>query len=239
MAYLLSVNALRVTTESGEVLLDLPQLTLVPGESLGIYGPSGAGKSTLLHALAGLADRVSGQVFWGETDLASMCPTQRAAFRERHIGMIFQDFLLFEELNAVNNASLIALFRPRHERADLVAKAGKHLTRLGIDATARQVISFSGGERQRVAVARALTTDPDIILADEPTASLDRKTADALTEDLLALAKEGGKTLIVVSHDQTLLARLDHVLELSDGRLHRCTGVADKTVCSGRTTCHA
>lgn len=85
MAYVLNVNALRVTAESGQVLLDLPRLTLAPGHSLGIYGPSGAGKSTLLHALAGLLDHVSGQVCWGSTDLASIGSAQRAAFRDRHI----------------------------------------------------------------------------------------------------------------------------------------------------------
>lgn len=153
--------------------------------------------------------------------------------------MIFQDFLLFEELDAVTNASLVALFRPRHERTGLVMRARKQLTRLGIESTARRVTSFSGGERQRVAVARALTTDPDILLADEPTASLDRKTADALSEDLLALAREDGKTLVVVSHDQTLLARMDHVLEVADGQLRQYLTLANNTAHLGRPKNHA
>lgn len=239
MANPLSVTALRVKAESGQVLLELPRLTLARGQSLGIRGPSGAGKSTLLYALAGLLDHVSGQVCWGDTDVAALGKARCAAFRQRHIGMIFQDFLLFEELDAVANASLVALFRPRRERAAVVARAREQLARLGIDTLSRHVVSFSGGERQRVAVARALATDPDILLADEPTASLHREAADALSEDLLALAKEGGKTLIVVSHDQSLLARMDHVLEVADGRPRVDLGADSSEVLQGRREANA
>lgn len=223
MAQALTIDALVVRAPGkqagGRVLLDLPRLALDPGTALGVRGPSGAGKSTLLHALAGLLDRVEGRIAWGATDLYAMPRARRAAFRNAHVGMIFQDFLLFEELGALDNASLSALFRPRRQRAALRAGARQHLDRLGIDAAARSVASFSGGERQRVAVARALAADPAILLADEPTASLHRDAADALIGDLLALVQGGGKTLVAVSHDPNLLARMDRVIDIADGRL--------------------
>jgi len=215
----LSIEGLTVRAQGGRVLLDIPQLALAPGMALGIRGPSGAGKSTLLYALSGLLDRVEGHIKWGPSDLYTLTPAQRAAFRNDHIGMIFQDFLLFEELGAVDNASLAALFRPRGARRAIETRARDHLKRLGIDAAPRTVASFSGGERQRVAVARALATDPAILLADEPTASLHREAADALTDDLLALVKDSGTTLVTVSHDPALLSRMDAVIQIADGRM--------------------
>jgi len=213
----LHVTDLMVQSPRGAPLLVLPHLRLGAGQSLGIRGPSGAGKTTLLHALAGLADHVSGQVRWGETDLVALGTAQRAAFRARHIGLIFQDFLLFDELGPLANAAVAALYAPRNRRADLRSAAEQRLRGLGINPAPRTVASFSGGERQRVAVARALAHDPGILLADEPTASLDREAADRLAQDLATLSREGGKTLIVVSHDAVLLDRMDHVLNLQDG----------------------
>lgn len=219
MAQTLSVEALIVRAESGRILLDIPYLSLEPGMAMGIRGPSGAGKSTFLYALAGLVEGARGRVLWNEWDICAGSPRQRAVFRNANIGMIFQDFLLFEELGAVENASLSALFRPRKERRALQQRARDHLGRLGIDQTPRNVVSFSGGERQRVAVARALAADPTILLADEPTASLHREAADALIADLVALVKEGGKTLVAVSHDAAFLSQMDKVMDIADGRI--------------------
>ncbi len=213
----LHVTDLMVRSARGAVLLDLPHLRLEAGRSLGIRGPSGAGKTTLLHALAGLCDHVSGQVRWGGADLVARGAAQRATFRARHIGMIFQDFLLFDELGPLANAAIAALYTPRNRREQLRSAAEQRLQGLGINPGTRTVASFSGGERQRVAVARALTHDPGILLADEPTASLDREAADRLARDLAALSREAGKTLIVVSHDAVLLDRMDRVLTLRDG----------------------
>lgn len=215
----LSIEALQARAETGHLLLDIPHLTLEPGRSLGIRGPSGAGKSTLLYALAGLLECLDGQLCWGETDLVALSASRRAAFRERHVGMIFQDFLLFEELDAHTNAGLSALFSPRRERAAITARAHEHLKRLGVGDTSRKVATFSGGERQRVAVARALAANPGILLADEPTASLHRSAADTLGGDLVALAREASTTLVVVSHDELLLEALDDVLTIEDGCL--------------------
>ena len=213
----LSVRNLRVAGDRGRQILAVDALEVAPGESLGIRGPSGAGKSTLLHALAGLLP-VSGEVRWGDTDLATLSGAARAAFRARTIGMIFQDFLLFDEMDPVANAGVTALFAPRVERAARRARARDLLRALGVPGEARSVASFSGGERQRVSVARALAAGAPVLLADEPTASLHRKAADALIDDLLAEVA-AGRTLIVASHDEHLLSALSRVVELRDGVL--------------------
>ena len=199
-------------------ILDIPSLDLAPGTALGIRGPSGAGKSTLLFALAGLAESATGEIRWDGTDILNLPEAARAAFRAQSTGMIFQDFLLFDELGAAENAGLQALFASKKHRPALRAAARSLLDGLGVPQDARSVTTFSGGERQRVAVARALAHDPKIVLADEPTASLHREAADALTDDLLSRVREGGRTLIVVSHDDRLLSRMDRRLTLRDGR---------------------
>ncbi|WP_109468359.1 ABC transporter ATP-binding protein [Albibacillus kandeliae] len=213
----LKIEGLVVPGGRGRVLLSVPELSLPAGALVGVEGPSGAGKSTLLYALAGLLD-VAGSIRWGEVDLASLRAEGRARFRADSIGMIFQDYLLFEELGAVDNAALSALFRGRGERAGVRARARDRLDRLGLGGTAgRRVASFSGGERQRVAIARAMAAEAPVLLADEPTASLDRAAADRLVDDLVALARETGTTLIAVSHDARLIARMDRVLTITDG----------------------
>lgn len=215
----LAVAGLRVAAPGGRVLLSLPALDLPAGRSLAVRGPSGAGKSTLLHALAGLLE-AEGTVRWGATDLLSLPASGRAAFRRARVGLVFQDFLLFEELGAEANAALAAGFAPAPQRAAIRQRARAALDRLGLGgATGRAAASFSGGERQRIAIARALAHDPAVILADEPTASLDRAAADRLIDDLVALAREEGRTLIVVSHDPALTERLDQVIEVVDGHL--------------------
>ncbi|MHA7776554.1 ABC transporter ATP-binding protein [Roseibium sp. M-1] len=219
MALSLLVENLTVRSPRGRALLTVDRFSAEPGETVGLRGPSGAGKSTLLYALAGLQSAVSGRVLWGGTDLAALSGSARAAFRRDYIGLVFQDFLLFEELSALGNAALATAFAPAKERKSIRSTAGALLSRLGVPREARTVDSFSGGERQRTAIARALAGNPEIILADEPTASLDRATADALIADLITLTRTERKTLIVVSHDTHLLDHMDRVIELADGRL--------------------
>ncbi|MFN2305672.1 MAG: ABC transporter ATP-binding protein [Paracoccaceae bacterium] len=204
----------------GRPLASLTRLNVTAGTSLAIRGPSGAGKSTLLHAFSGLVRPAGGQVLWGDTDLATLSDSARTRFRRENVGLIFQDFLLFEELGALDNAALSAAFAPRTARAALRDRAANWLDRLGLAQTGtRRADSFSGGERQRIAVARALSNDPAVILADEPTASLDRATADRLIDDLVALSQDSGRTLIAVTHDEALASRLDRVLTMADGRV--------------------
>lgn len=212
----LSIRDLTVRA-GARVLVSVPALDLPGGSLTAIRGPSGAGKTTLLHALAGLL-AADGQLGWGETDLARLSQAQRTRFRGQHIGMIFQDFLLFEELTARDNALVAASFRSG--RAALAARVDALMTRLGIAGLAtRRADLLSGGERQRVAVVRALAHDPGILLADEPTASLDRAAADRLISDLTAHAREDGRTVIVVSHDAHVWDAMDRVLTIEDGQL--------------------
>ncbi len=216
----LSVRDLTVTGDRGRVILSVPALDLPAGRALGVRGPSGAGKSTLLFALAGLAAGAAGSVRWGDQEILGLRPEARARFRAARVGMIFQDYLLFDEMDAAGNAGVKALFAPRSERRSILSGALRELARLGIAETAgRGVASFSGGERQRVAVARALASDPAIVLADEPTASLHREAADRLTEDLISDVAGQGRSLVVVSHDARLLDRMDRVIDIVDGAL--------------------
>lgn len=216
----LFISDLTVPGDNGRVLLSIPELAVPSGALVGIEGPSGAGKSTLLYTLAGLQD-AKGSIRWGDDDVLQMSPGKRTRFRAEQIGMIFQDFLLFEELDAETNATLAALFQPRRKRGTLRARAAAWLDVLGLadQRRDRTVASFSGGERQRVAVARALAPKAPVLLADEPTASLDRAAADRLIDDLTFLARRDGTTLMTVSHDPALLARMDRVLRISDGAL--------------------
>ncbi|MEL6913498.1 MAG: ATP-binding cassette domain-containing protein [Pseudomonadota bacterium] len=200
------------------MILDLPSLALEAGETLGVRGASGAGKSTLLRALMGRAARAEGAVRWGGTDLLALPRAARTRFRAERMGVIFQDFLLFDELSAPSNAAIQALFRPRAARAGLAAEASRLLATMEIGETRRPVAHFSGGERQRVALARALSHGPDIILADEPTASLPAEAGAALVETLLEAVRARGATLIVVSHEPAVLARMGRVLTLDHGR---------------------
>lgn len=215
----LAVRGLRVDDDRGRSLLDVPSLDLPPGTCLGVGGPSGAGKSTFLFALAGLASRVSGRILWGETDILALANPQRTRFRRERMGLIFQDYLLFDELGAAANAALAAAFETHERRRQIEAQAAQILDRLNVPRGARSVTSFSGGERQRVGVARAMATKPSILLADEPTASLDRQAADAIVTDLIAMVREGGATLVAVSHDPSVIARMDQVIELDRGRV--------------------
>ena len=215
----LQIRDLVVATREGRSLLTVERLDVPAGSRIGIRGPSGAGKSTLLFAVAGLFKPASGTVAWGEHLVSQMGAAERARFRRENVGLVFQDFLLFEELSSLGNAAIAARYAKRSSRRRIVESARAGLVRLGLEALGgRRVDSFSGGERQRVAVARALANDPAIILADEPTASLDRASADRLIDDLAALSAETGRTLIAVSHDAALHARMDRVIDVVDGR---------------------
>lgn len=218
MSLSLTVKNLCVRTREGRVVLDVPSLQIGAGQLVGLQGPSGAGKTTFLHAVGGLLP-FEGSIHWGDTSLADMSDRQRTAFRARSVGMIFQDYLLFDALSAEDNAAIAALFAPRKVRRALRDNAKTRLASLQVPMGARNVTHFSGGERQRVAVARALAGTPAILLADEPTAALDRHAADALIHDLLMLARAQHTTLLAVSHDPHLLEAMDRVLTLNGGTL--------------------
>jgi len=216
MSTALSVRDLHIKSRT-RTLLRIDRLDVKPGQAIGITGPSGAGKSTFLFALAGLIPASSGRVTWGADEITRFSPKDLTRFRATALSMIFQDFLLFEELTAQENAAVSALFAPKSARTSLKENAKTLLTSLGVPNEKRAITSYSGGERQRIAVARALAKSTPILLADEPTANLHRKAADALVADLLARTQSKGTTLLVASHDTHLLEQMDRVITLEDG----------------------
>ena len=220
----LAVRGLAVDGEAGRRLLEVDALDVAPGELVCVTGPSGAGKSTLLGALAGLRRAAGGGARWHggglDVDVASAGPEACRAFRDRRAGVVFQDASLFDELGALDNAAIGGAWRPAAERARIAARARELLVGFGLDPDdGRPVAGLSGGERQRVGVARALATEPVVVLADEPTASLDREAATFLIGAFRALADARDRTLVVVSHDAALQAAADRVVRIVDGRL--------------------
>lgn len=196
-------------------VLDAVSFRPEPGNITTISGPSGSGKSTLLYVLAGLLPPDSGVVSLNGTNLYAMNERRRDAWRRANIGFIFQDFHLIDELSPLANATLPATFGPApgvRERATQVLK------RLGVPAERTTIAQLSRGERQRVAVARALAFDPPVILADEPSASLDSASTADLVSILADLAAEG-RTVVVASHDPDIHAASQHVFVLQHGRL--------------------
>lgn len=189
------------------------------GARVAVTGPSGSGKTSLLYVLSGIEKPGAGTVRWGATELTGLPELGRDRWRRRNVGMVFQDFHLFPGLGSLENVLLAATFDGLGAGAALRARARLLLERVDLDDGDRRVEVLSRGEMQRVAVARALLFSPRVILADEPTASLDAANAAAVANLLLDLAGEAGATLIVVTHDPVLLARFSDVRRLVGGRL--------------------
>jgi putative ABC transport system ATP-binding protein len=191
------------------------------GEMVAIIGPSGSGKSTLL-ALLGLLDAPdSGTIEIDGDQLAKLASKGRTEFRSRRVGFIFQQFNLIPNLNARENV-LLALEFSNYPKGDRVNRADEMLTMVGLDAgkANRRPNKLSGGEQQRVAIARAFAAKPGLILADEPTGSLDRKTGQKIVALLRAAASAQNATVLVVTHDESVAASADRRFELEDGVLH-------------------
>lgn len=215
----LSLNDIVIKADE-QIILEIPSLYVTKGEKIGIKGASGAGKSTLLHLISGLIVPSSGSVRWNNIELSKLSESKRDEFRKENIGLIFQNFFLFEELSAFENVAVSSLFSSKEKRVEIEENAKRYLEYFKIkDIYKREISTYSGGERQRVAVARALCPNPEIIIADEPTASLDVKNANILIEDLIDLSNKQNKTLIVVSHDIELLSKMDKVLTIENGKL--------------------
>jgi len=194
-------------------------LAVEQGEMVAIMGASGVGKSTLLHILGGLDAPTGGSVRLGDHDLAAMTDAARVAFRNRHVGFVFQFHHLLPEFSALENAEMpLRIARvPRHQ-ARPTAEA--LLARVGLgDRMHHRPGMLSGGEQQRVAVSRALVMQPSLLLADEPTGDLDEATADALHHLLREMHGEFGLTAIIATHNPRLAAQCDRTLRLEGGRL--------------------
>jgi lipoprotein-releasing system ATP-binding protein len=195
-------------------------LIVHPGEMLAIVGASGVGKSTLLHVLGGLDRADRGRVTIGEVDLGALSDAELVAFRNRSVGFVFQFHHLLPEFTALENAEM-PLRIARRPPAEVSARAHRLLSRVGLDERLRHRPGMlSGGEQQRVAVARALAMGPAVLLADEPTGNLDEHTAETLHSLLREMHREEGLTSVIATHNPRLAALCDRALRLEDGALH-------------------
>jgi putative ABC transport system ATP-binding protein len=194
-------------------------LTLAKGEFVAIMGASGAGKSTLLHLVAGLTQPDDGAVRIGGTDIFALRDTDRTVFRRKHVGLIFQAFNLIPTLTGEENMALPLLMDGGVRSPDDLEQL---VTRLGLKAVVgRYPDTMSGGEQQRVAIGRALVTQPAIILADEPTGSLDSANSQRLCETLKTLCRERGTTVLLVTHNPVVAFEAQRVVFLRDGEIVR------------------
>jgi lipoprotein-releasing system ATP-binding protein len=208
-------------TEGGVRLDVLRGLELVvpSGERLGIIGASGSGKTTLLQILGGLDRPDAGSVRIAGQDVHALGEAERGQLRNQTVGFVYQFHHLLGEFSALENVAMPLLLR-RLPRAIAAERARALLARVGLaERLGHRPHQLSGGERQRAAVARALVTEPKLVLADEPTGNLDGRNAEQVFGLMLELNREFGTSLVVVTHDRRLAARMDRVLELGDGRL--------------------
>ena len=208
-------------TRSGPLsVLTGVSLTLSRGEALAVTGPSGSGKSTLLHILGTLDRPTTGAVKLDGTDPFVLSDADLAAFRNRHIGFVFQDHHLLPQCSVLENVLIPTLVNPKADRLQLEKDARALLDRVGLaHRLDHRPAELSGGERQRVAVARALIHKPMLLLADEPTGNLDRASAGAVADLLAELHKQENAILVVVTHSAELAKTFVRRAEMTDGRL--------------------
>lgn len=198
-------------------ILDGVSFEIPATQTVAIVGPSGSGKSTLLGLMAGLDRPTGGSIKLDGTDITTMAESRMARFRREKVGYIFQSFHLIPTLTAMENVA-VPLELSGENRAD--ERARDLLAAVGLaDRVGHYPVQLSGGEQQRVAIARAFACRPPILLADEPTGNLDSSTGAHIIELLLALHRDHGTTLVLVTHDTTLASSMQRVLALRDGRL--------------------
>ncbi|MDL2307766.1 ABC transporter ATP-binding protein [Desulfovibrio sp. OttesenSCG-928-C06] len=206
-------------------ILDRVTLEIREGETLAIVGASGSGKSTLLHILGTLDTPSSGKVLCRDLELGRLGEQEKAAFRNREIGFVFQFHHLLPEFNTVENVAMQAIIGGT-DRKKAQQMADEALELVGLqERRLHAVTTLSGGERQRAAIARAMLGRPGVLLADEPTGNLDEKTGRQITDLLLSLNEKLGTTLVIVTHNPEIAQKMQRCLELKDGVLHeRKTG---------------
>ncbi|NBJ08549.1 ABC transporter ATP-binding protein [Duncaniella freteri] len=208
-----------IKSYDGLRVLDEASLTINDGEFLSIVGPSGAGKTTLLQIIGSLEAPDSGKVIYDGTDIVKMKEAQLAAFRNRNMGFVFQFHQLLPEFSMAENVAMPAMIGGMG-RKEAMERAAELLDGLGLGRRlTHRPNQLSGGERQRAAVARALINDPKVILADEPSGSLDSHNREELYRLFFDLRSTTGKTFIIVTHDESLACNSDRVIHMADGRI--------------------
>jgi putative ABC transport system ATP-binding protein len=214
-------------------ILDRISFTIPAQQSVAIVGPSGSGKSTLLGLMAGLDHPTSGSIILDGTDITAMTESRMAQFRRENIGYIFQSFHLIPTLTAIENVAVPLELSGEKQAGD---RAAELLSAVGLsDRMGHYPVQLSGGEQQRVAVARAFACRPPILLADEPTGNLDSATGAQVVELLLSLHRDHGTTLVLVTHDVALAASMQRVLSLRDGRVESDTRPSPVEITDGIT----
>ncbi len=187
------------------------------GEFVAILGPSGSGKSTLMHLIGGLDKPTSGSIEIDDHNLGKMNDSQLARYRNEKVGFVFQFFNLLQGTNSLNNVMLPLIYAKK--RVNRKSVASNILQEVGLEKKLKNKPNqLSGGEQQRVSIARALVNNPDIILADEPTGNLDSKTGHTIFELLRTLNKKG-KTVVLVTHDNSLAEKADRIIRVADGKI--------------------
>jgi len=215
------------TTEAGEIqVLKGITISVSEGEMVGIIGASGVGKSTLLHILGALDKPTSGKVFYQGSDIFSLDGNTLASFRNKTVGFVFQFHHLLPEFTAIENVAMPGLINRSQKSGgirdyrEITGKAEVLLNEMGLSKRkGHRPGELSGGEQQRVAVARALMLEPKVVLADEPTGNLDAVTGEDLFNIFVNLNREKGITFVIVTHNESLSARCHRVLRMADGRI--------------------
>ena len=209
--------------QQGPVTLEVLKsvnVSILAGERLSIVGASGSGKTTLLQILGGLDRPSSGQVFVDGKNIHGLGEKERGDLRNHAMGFVYQFHHLLPEFSALENVAMPLLVR-RMNKGEAKDRAGEILKRVGLgERLTHRPHQLSGGERQRAAVARALVTQPKLVLADEPTGNLDGRNAESVFELMLELNRERRTSLVVVTHDMRIAARMDRALEIDNGTLH-------------------
>ncbi|WP_296705632.1 ABC transporter ATP-binding protein [Algoriphagus sp.] len=217
---ILAISNLSKTYQSGSrklTVLDDVNFSIDAGETISIVGPSGSGKTTLLGLCAGLDSATTGSVSLNGENLQALSEDQRAFVRNQHVGFIFQNFQLLPTLTALENVMVPLELK---KRKDARNKAQELLEKVGLgDRSTHYPTQLSGGEQQRVSIARAFANEPKILFADEPTGNLDTETGEMIEKLIFDLNKEQGTTLILVTHDLDLAAKTQRIIHIKGGKI--------------------